>query len=263
MRIKFFLSALSTLALLSTATHAYESWPKMRNTNFLVGGGVGYLSQEEDFQSVAYTSPLGTPFSIEKQRISDTARSFNLLAGWQWHCYRWLAGVEADITSHTLGSDHDPRSFAFRDTSTSAYLLDVGGTLRYHRGPMLALTGRLGWFFTPGFLPYIRAGVQVSRDEGQYKVTAIRTPVGGGGPPGPSIVSDDYASDKQNIYGFVGAFGLEFPTFIGASTLRFEYKYVRTEQLVIEDRTGAVFGTHRFQKPETSQIGVVWVWNFV
>ena len=39
----------------------------------------------------------------------------------------------------------------------------------YRRGPVYTLSGRLGYFVTSFFMPYIRLGAQVSRDELDYQ----------------------------------------------------------------------------------------------
>ena len=48
--------------------------------------------------------------------------------------------------------------------------IGLRGSGAYERGPIFGLTGRGGYFVTPGFFPYIRAGVQTSRDTVTYQV---------------------------------------------------------------------------------------------
>jgi hypothetical protein len=242
---------------MSSLGHAgsWRHWPNLPNSSFLLGGNIGYLNQKENFDTNFTTAFVGgVPVSYLKERISETERSFGILAGWQYHCYRWMFGIEGDVNFQTLGSDDTTRSFAFAGpTGTDFY----SGTVRYHRGNIFALTGRLGWFVTPGFMPYLRLGAQISRDEAQYQAgVAFNT-------GNTVVVLPDFSSKKQDVWGAVGALGVELPTFIGASTFRFEYMHVRTERVEIIDTVAPIIGTHRFRSPETNEIRASFVWNFI
>ncbi|HRE30722.1 MAG TPA: outer membrane beta-barrel protein, partial [Candidatus Berkiella sp.] len=163
---------------------------------------------------------------------------------------RWLAGVEANVDFQEFD---ETRQFAFTDSVTGLH--GVLGSVRYERGPIYALTLRGGYFVTPGFLPYVRVGAQYSRDEATYQSN-----IGVAGQFLP-----DFNSKKDDIWGAVFGVGVEFPAFIGPSTVRFEYTYSVTENIVIDDSTAPIIGTHNFRhpQPETSAIKASWVWNFV
>ena len=254
MRMRSFLalSAFSACTFLSSvAQAAYFEFPCLANQNFLLGGEVGYARQKEKFLT-RFTVPGAIPAVIideHEETISDNGTILGLMGGWQFRYFRSMIGVEANVTF----ADYErPRPFRF---ATIPDFTDVvyNGTALYKRGTIFGLSTRLGYFVTPGFLVYGRVGAQVSRDEASYQVFTFS------GAP----TTSDFSSNKKDVYGGVAGLGVEFPTFIGASTFRFEYTFSRTERLNIEDTALPVVGTHHFHYPETNAIKAVWVWNFL
>lgn len=245
------------LSVLSASVFASTLGQAGTSSNFLLGGELGWARQKEGFstQFVAPTLPIGpiTTYSFppQSEMITDQGMIFGLLAGWQWRCNRWLAGIEANVDFQEF---EETRNFAFTTTNNHG----VAGSVVYERGPIYALTLRGGYFVTPGFMPYVRAGAQYSRDEAIYQ-SFISTGV----PAAPLF--PDFASKREYVWGAVAGIGVEFPAFIGPSTIRFEYTYAVTENIVIDDSTAPLIGTHNFRhpQPENSAIKAAWVWNFL
>ncbi len=230
--------------------YIYEDIPSW---NFLAGGSLGYAVQKENFTtrfvSSALLPGLLPPFVYRdhSEKITEQGVMMSLLGGWQWHCKRWILGAEANVD---FNSYEKVRFFSHTDEYTpQAYT----GSVLYDRGDIYAITGRAGYFVTPFFMPYIRLGAQMSRDEVSYQV-AVNTPIG------PAL---DFSSRKKDVYGFVTGIGAEFPTYIGASTIRFEYNFTKTESVIIEDNFLPVVGNHKFRYPETHIGKIAWVWNFM
>lgn len=251
------LSVLSASVFASTLGYASSS------SNFLLGGELGWARQKEGFTTqFVTTSPLVAPAitvynnPAQSVMITDQGMIFGLLAGWQMRCNRWLAGVEANVDFQEFD---ETRQFAFTDSVTGLH--GILGSVRYERGPIYALTLRGGYFVTPGFLPYVRVGAQYSRDEATYQAN-IGSNLGG---PFGFVSLPDFSSKKDDIWGVVAGIGVEFPAFIGPSTIRFEYTYSATQNIVIDDSTAPIIGTHNFRhpQPENSAIKASWVWNFV
>ncbi len=252
MRMKSVLafSVLSASVFASTLGQAGTS------SNFLLGGELGWARQKEGFNTQFIAPALFPPvnvlaFPAQSVMITDQGAIFGLLAGWQWRCNRFLAGVEADVDFQEF---EEARAFSLIDSVTGVH--PVAGTVVYDRGPVYQFTLRGGYFVTPGFMPYVRVGAQYSRDEATYSASIFQPGVGG---------IPDFSSKREDIWGVVAGIGVEFPAFIGPSTIRAEYTFARTQNLVIDDGVAPMIGTHNFTHPhpETSAIKFAWVWNFV
>lgn len=255
MQIKSILtfSVLSATVLVSPANYARD-----KNHNFLVGGEIGYQRQKEEFSTDFIAPGLALPVleaTNQSHTISDKATLLGLIAGWQWQCQRALLGVEANVDFANFRKNPF-FAFAVNDPSSVTTANYFNAAVLYERGNVYALTGRAGYFVTPGFMPYVRLGAQVSRDEVSYQVSGTTL-------PGSNPTISDYTDKKQDVYGVVAGIGVEFPAFIGPSTLRFEYTFNKTESISIEDDALPVSGTHRFHRPETNAFKVAWVWNFL
>lgn len=223
--------------------------------NFLVGGEIGYARQEiKDFVTrlnANSPAPFGfvTPLSVRRETMSNGGGLLGLLAGWQYRCERALFGAEASVDFQTFDQ---PRPFMFTDSNNFSY----SATAYYDRGPLFALTGRAGWFVTSGFLPYVRLGAQVSRDKVNFQVFPFSSVM-------PMGALKDFSSARHSQYGVVAGLGIELPALIGASTVRVEYVFSKTETATIIDTQGPIYGKHTFKRPEVNALKVAWVWNFL
>ncbi|MBS0287195.1 MAG: hypothetical protein JSR17_07860 [Proteobacteria bacterium] len=263
--------------------HGYEVIEEIPDWNFLAGGSLGYASQKENFITRYVSSALNPPgvgvapgalispfqYRDTSSKITDAGVMMSLLAGWQYHYKRWLFGAEANVDFQSFERD---RQFVHLDDFTGVIVNGavvqgnpLVGTLLYDRGDIYAITGRAGYFVTPFFMPYVRLGAQMSRDEVNYQVNVNGSLVAPFSPV-PGVVPGvafDFSSRKKDVYGFVAGVGAEFPTYIGASTIRFEYNFTKTESVIIEDNFLPVVGNHKFRYPETHIGKIAWVWNFM
>lgn len=249
------------LSVLSASVFASTLGQAGTCSNFLVGGELGWARQKEGFNTQFIAPALFPPINFvqlpgQSVMITDQGAIFGLLAGWQMRFNRFLAGVEANVDFQEF---EETRQFSLIDSTTGVH--PVAGSVLYERGPVYQFTLRGGYFVTPGFMPYVRVGAQYSRDEATYSASIFQPAVG----PFPALGVPDYSSKREDIWGVVAGIGVEFPAFIGPSTVRVEYTFARTENLVIEDGVAPMIGTHNFTHPhpETSAIKFAWVWNFV
>lgn len=224
------------------------------SVNLLAGLEGGYARLKENFTTnfsdpTLLPSPV-PPYVYQEYMLSNELLFMGGLAGAQVRCDRLMFGLEGSVDAHSL-TNASP--FVYRVVSSV-----FEGTAEYDRGPIYMLTGRVGYFVTPAFLPYVRAGAQFSRDEGTYQVF-----VPGGAVAGTAVQADFISSGKVDIWGFVLGIGMELPAMIGPSTFRIEYNYSRTQSITIADGTPPIFGTDTFYHPQTNMLKFAWVWNFI
>jgi hypothetical protein len=188
--------------------------------------------------------------SRHTQTITDNGAMMGLLAGWQWRYRRYMLGVEGNVTFSDFQLGHQ---FAYTDEIN--FNAEYVGTALYKRGNIYQVTGRFGYFVTPFFMPYLRLGGQVSRDTVSYQVTGVVLSA-------PFVVTD-FSSTKKDVWGAVGGIGAEFPTYIGSSTIRFEYNFVQTDRVTIRDSALPIIGVNQYHYPRTHVGKVAFVWNFL
>jgi opacity protein-like surface antigen len=224
-----------------------------RDNNFYLGGEVGYAMQRSRFVTT-FNSPFVPPLFVDSShnvKVEDRGVLFGVLGGWQYRYMRWMFGLEGNV--NFVGFEKNrPFNYTAVFSPTAEH---VAGTVLYDRGDVYGLSGRVGYFVTPFFMPYIKAGAQFSRDELNYQAFY--------GPGTPPAVPSDFVSGRENIWAWLAGVGMEFPTYIGASTIRFEYNYSRAQSLVVDESTAVVLGTHKFYSPLTHTAKLAWVLNFM
>lgn len=253
MRVKaLFLASLLLLTLISSTIARAE----LKN-NFLLGGELGIESRHSHFTSryqivgfPAVPAPFNTLMNVNSVRVADAGSFAGLLGGWQLHCSRWLAGIEANVDFHSFEKHKD---FVISDVlvlAAPAQLGPAAATVEYDRGDTFGLTLRGGFWVTPFFMTYVKAGVQYSRDELTFVI------------PTRQLINEPISFGKEDIWGLLGGIGIELPAFANSS-VRFEYNYIRTDRLVLEDNVGIMVGVHRIKYPESHVGKIAWVWNFM
>ncbi len=222
--------------------------------NFLLGGEIGYAARSGEFIT-RFVAPSIVPVAVYtdvNEGAYDQGTLLGLLVGWQFRHNRWMLGLEGNVDFNNLGRN---RPFEFNDKISGTGLFNAA--VFYQQGPIYALSLRAGYFVTPFFMPYARLGAQVSSDELNYQVIASTFATTATAP------SYDFISNRKSIFGAFAGAGVEFPTYVGATTLRFEYNYIYTQALVMTENGPLIFGTHRY-RPVGMQVGkVAFVWNFL
>lgn len=225
------------------------------DSNFLAGVEFAYARQrtvfETNFVAPTFLPPINN-YANYTATVVNPGYILGGLAGWQMRVCRFLFGLEGNLDA--TGLFKRPRTFTFQDYYvTNSHWF--AGSVVTDRGPILGLTTRMGFFVTPGFLPYVRLGAQTSRDNVTYQVFSGTTA------GGPIATSWDYSSLKKRTIGVVAGVGVEFPAFIGPSTVRLEYNFTQMQNLAIADNVIPIVGTHNFRHPQNNLFKVAWVWN--
>ncbi len=131
--------------------------------NWLAGLSLG-LAEREGNADLVIGHPQGL-FSEFNQNQKDIGVIAWVLGGYQWRCNDWLFGAEVNVEWQELGRD--------KNGAFTGILNDGLTTLsRYHQGNIVALSGRFGYEMYPNFLPFVKLGVQSSRDKFSYTLTS-------------------------------------------------------------------------------------------
>lgn len=180
--------------------------------SFSVGASVGGAFYREPFVSyVAYSNnvPLTQKASVGEFWDSDLIWGF--LGGYEISCLGWIFGAEANINWYELDKTHPVR------IQDAIGFNPWGGLITFERGPVVALVGRIGYKIAPYFHPYMRAGVETSKDTLTATYTSRRL-----------ILSPNTASVEleQRSYRWVVGLGAEFPLCMKTRpAIRLEYNY--------------------------------------
>ncbi len=141
---------------------------------------------------------------------------WGLLGGYQARCNGWLLGVELAID--WLDGDDDNNNnngFAFTSVAPGIARNWIGDT-SWDTDYVVGLTGRMGYEVTPYFMPYLRAGVETSRDEVSFAI------ITNGGNP---VIAGSGDGHRQS-WRFVGGIGAEVPVpVVAGMSVRAEWNY--------------------------------------
>ncbi|MGD9591294.1 MAG: outer membrane protein [Candidatus Berkiella sp.] len=198
--------------------------------NLLIGAIGGYSSARSSVDVTAlYRQPnalfAGIPPSTVIEDYKEGGFLGGILAGYQAQCENWILGAELKATWENY---NDETTFSFSDVSVAYGGNGFGfnGSMRYQREVTFEFALRFGYeleslmlFFPPVFIPYMRVGVQTSKD-------TIEATYNGDPAVYPFTTSSTY---KRWPYRFVAGIGTEFPVTPQLS-LRFEYNYVSAGQ---------------------------------
>src|SRR5690606_7018419 len=87
----------------------------------------------------------------------DNGYFWGLVGGWQTYCNYWLFGAELNADWHYY---EETRNFAYTQNNTG-----IAIAAHYDRNFILGLSGRAGYQIVDFLMPYIRLGVETSRDK--------------------------------------------------------------------------------------------------
>jgi opacity protein-like surface antigen len=175
-------------------------------TNWLIGlsGGV---TEHQGILDLNAFHPSGAISNVILD-VVDVGLVGSVFTGYQARCKHWLLGAEFKIDWQDLGNDHNA---AFTTALDQGALL----TARYRQNWVVALSGRFGYEVYEQVLPYVRLGVQSSRDKLDVLVSV------------PSAAVGVEVNDQHRVYRLLTGIGVEvpIPMLMGLS-FRMEYNYL-------------------------------------
>ncbi len=234
--------------------------------NFLIGATGGYFARNSNVSAnVTYFNPaqafIGIPPTNVIEDYDDNGLQWGLLVGYQARCDTWVLGGELSVDWEHSNRIHP---FAFSDIEAINDGLGLGwnGTFRYQREYALGFSLRMGYileslryFLPPVFMPYVRAGIELSKD-------SLDVTYSGSTPFYPFKTASHF--DKWP-YRFVAGIGCEIPVFETNASLRFEYNYHSSGQSLetqssINDNgiVNPTFVTAMNPVIQSAKIGLIW-----
>lgn len=226
MRTQKTLFTLVLSSLTSLSCHAEPGY-------FLLGASGGYAARSSNVSvDVIYNNPAAQFATIPASNViedyDDNGPIYGVLAGYQARCENWLLGGELNVDFEKIDELHP---FAFSDVGAAngANGLGWNGTFKYTRDYTIGFSLRMGYeieslrlFIPPVFLPYLRAGVQMSKDtlEATYRGNNVVYPFS---------TSSTY---RKWPYRFFAGAGCELPILDTHASIRFEYNYYSSGQTV-------------------------------
>jgi opacity protein-like surface antigen len=213
--------------------------------NWLVGvsGGWAWLDGNLDYVQNSPGFPV-TTFTVDDTDSRGGLGS--VLVGYQATCNHWLLGLEVNIDWMDTDDDLDNRVLFFDTSNTVAEL-----ATDYKRDINYALTMRLGRQVSPFFMPYIRAGVETSRDTINFQVAFT---------DGTFAATDG----SRRSYRFVGGVGAELPIPVWSGlTFRAEWDYhskgraIEADARANDDATLILVSTKRHANSAIASL----IWN--
>lgn len=232
---------LTSALLMSTAAQAWES-------NWLLGVSGGWTNISGNAEYSFSEAPFDQPVFLGDADDSDNSGSiWGVFAGYQARCNGWLLGGELNVDWH----DHnDGNDFAFTDLDDEAWV----GNTHFKRETVVGLTGRLGYAVSSFFMPYLRAGIETSRDKLEIEATNV---------PDNIVVSAD---GSRRSYRFVGGVGAELPVpaLMGLS-IRAEWNYHSRGRSINADTLASdnVTVVNVSAKPHENTAKISLVWNII
>ena len=207
--------------------------------NWLLGLSGGYANREALIQSSVTT--FGNPLYYSRD-ASDNGWLAAVFGGYQAIHEKWLLGGEFNLEWQDIEKSHD---YAFASRNVTA---------TYRRKGMIDFSGRLGYAFCESLMPYVRLGVELSRDSlGSYF--------------SGNSTSSVQLFNKAWIHRFLLGVGVEvpLPETCGIS-VRLEYDY-HSKGKTIEDFGGTgiepfLIEYYTAMQPRTYSGRVSVVWNF-
>lgn len=232
-----------------------------KRSNFLVGGEFGVESRHTHHSYRYVLSPtlavLGTEGvqQLNQERITDVGSFLGVLAGWQVQCGRTLLGLEGNIDFHSF---EETKQVAYSDNSIQLGLANpaYAASVKFERGTTYQFSGRAGWWLMPSFMPFVRLGLQYSRDQIHFSA------------PVRQVFGQESFSAKESVWSGLAGIGVEIPVF-GPTSMRAEFNYIYSPSTTWTDDVNTLVGTnvmlggsHRVDHPKSYIGKVAWVWNF-
>ncbi|MBI2791446.1 MAG: outer membrane beta-barrel protein [Gammaproteobacteria bacterium] len=204
------------LSVALLATSAQAQW--QGNWVLGVSGAYNWFGNDNDDNNLTIfhnTTGRVTSLNFGNNFNDDDDRwGWGLLGGYQAKCNGWLLGLELAIDWLDHDGD-DNGAFVFTDNNLPRRVW--AGTADWDRDYVLALTGRWGYEMSPYFMPYLRAGVETSRDKASFQLNTADNLL-------PFLTAAD--DGHRQSWRFVGGIGAEVPVPVVAGLgLRAEWNY--------------------------------------
>lgn len=206
--------------------------------NALLGISGGYMTRKSLVVSSVSTANNFLGYSRD---ASDNGWLGAGFAGYQAIHQQWLLGAELNIEWEAI--EHTHRYFFATESVTAAY----------RRKGVFDLSGRVGYAFTPNWMPYVRVGGEISRDDLRSNFVDSVTSIN--------------LFNKAWIHRFIVGLGAEMPIpDVPGLTVRLEYDY-HSKGKTIEDyaatgTTVPILSYYTAMQPRSYSGRISVVWNF-
>lgn len=253
--MKKLMSALCLSSMVCAAPAVQAQW----QSNWLVGISGGWMESSGGLNltlnnPAVVPTPLFPflPLSQVSKNLEHSGWDWGLLGGYQARCNGWLVGLELEVDWMSNGGS---TNFQFTDSSLNSW----SGSATYKRETNVGLSGRLGYQVAPCLLPYIRVGIETSRDKVSFDgatTTVAVVPV--------TLVAD--VSGSRRSYRGVFGIGAEMPIpMVCGLSLRAEYDYHTngrsvTANGIATDGTTIVYSS---TKQHMNAVIASLIWNFL
>lgn len=242
---------LSSIVLAAPAVQA--QW----QCNWLVGISGGWLEQDGNINvTLNDTTNVTQPLTLISTGAEHSGWDWGILGGYQVRCNGWLMGLELEVD--WAGHNHN-NNFQFVDSNNRSW----AGTAHYKRDTNVGLTARLGYQVSPCLLPYVRAGIETSRDKVSF--TGATTYITGTTNPVTHYINGSADGSRRSYRGVFGV-GAEMPIpMVCGLSFRAEYDYHTNgrnvdSNVVANDRTTIVSASG---KHHANSVIAALVWNFL
>jgi opacity protein-like surface antigen len=248
--------ALIGLVIFSLNAKADEFFPhdiwKREYGHFLAGIFGGHAVREKELHIQIQSGGFPDLQSAEYfNDLSENGLFWGGLIGYQKvYDLRLIAGVEFDIANYSnLNHTH---TIAFSDAQG---LYGTFAEVSYEQDWLVDLTGRVGYALSETCIPFVRFGVEVSRDKSRIVFTENSLGF-------PQITLED----RRWVYRFLTGLGIEVPIPCRNVSIRFEYlfhskgKTIETDAIYLDGIVNPIY--YAEQQPYTHSGRLSFVWNF-
>ena len=214
------------------------SMPAQANS-WLFGLEAGYSSREitlnatnvnvDPATTAATGIPLSATFASFSDKFSDDGAVLGAVIGYEWdgHPSNLVASLEFIVTWCDIS-----KTKGYQYTDNLGLGTSLVGQAKFDRNAQLELSGRLGIKGPRLWTPYLRLGGVVSNDELTYALDVSQG----------NFLQSDHMSQKDRAWGWLAGAGVEVPLFadsivpmLRTSVVRFEYNYIRSERIKMDD----------------------------
>ncbi len=235
----------ASLSLVSTASLAAYTG------HFLIGVDGGFGAQNGTPHLTAHNYPTSfDPGELDLNRDLDNSGGiYSAFAGYEVSDGLWFAGLEASVSLQNLASSETFNGTFLGVPGPVIYATNI----EFDRGLTVGVSGRVGLKVHPWVQPYLRVGVEGSKDK--LQVNAFTTTLGN------VTVMDDRQYNGRLLLGA----GIEVPVHTNIS-LRVEYNYSTPNGTFAHLTSGVGTGggtADLYHRPHQHLVKGAVTWNFI